>query len=141
MISPQMKACMHACKNKFSVSPMRRHTKSPRCVTIKRCTSPKPRPIPGCKWVKTCSPVMGGGVVVSPGRRHHRFHHGRRISPYATTVIGRHSRGRRISPYATTVIGRGRVSPVRGHVRVSPMRRGVVSPTRRVVSPGFSRKR
>lgn len=134
-MSPDCKSCKHACKKACAssclsggrnISPMMHHRggispmmyhhggkSSPNCMLVKRCTSPKPKPIPGCKWVKTCSPIMSGGImsggIMSP--RRHRFHHRRsgprRISPYSTTVIGGHHPGpRKISPYSTTVIGR-----------------------------------
>jgi hypothetical protein len=105
------------------------------CKIIKRCTSPKPMPMPGCKWVKKCSPSMtqlGFGIpkpIVSPIISPVIF--GRRHSPYRWRH--RHH-SRRISPFATTAIGRGRYSPIR-RISVSP-RRPVVSPARRaVVSP------
>jgi hypothetical protein len=107
------------------------------CKIIKRCTSPKPLPMPGCKWVKKCSPSMtqlGFGVprpivspVVSPV-----IYGGRPYSPYRLRHR-RHHYARRISPYATTVIGRGR-GPIR-RVSVSPRRPMTVSPRRAIVSP------
>lgn len=134
MKSPDCKSCMYACKRACakpcSTSPMMMGGQG-NCKIIKRCSSPKPMPMPGCKWVKKCSPSMtslGLGIGgVSPiigfgGRWHGRG----RYSPR------RFSRGRRISPYATTVIGRGR-GPIK-RVSVSP-RRAVVSPRRAIVSP------
>lgn len=124
-----MHACRRACAKPCSMSPTMMGGQG-NCQIIKRCTSPKPMPKPGCKWVKRCSPSLnlggGFGITTSPvivgRRRHHRF------TPRRFTPRG----GRRISPYATTVIGRGR-GPIR-RVSVSPIapqRRVVVSPRRK----------
>lgn len=140
MKSPDCKSCMHACKRACtkpcSTSPIMMGGQG-NCKIIKRCTSPKPIPVPGCKWVKKCSPSLtdlGDGVIsptISPiitspyyygrrryspyfyGRRHHRRHY---YSPH-----------RRISPNVTTVIGRQQHRPFR-RMSVSPHRGGVVSP-------------
>ena len=138
MKSPDCKSCMYACKNACA-KPCSASPRLGNCTIIKRCTSPKPSPIPGCKWVKKCSPSLGGGIVspVFMRRRHHR------VSPFIYGHRRRHHYPRRISPYATTVIGHGRRSPIR-RVSVSPVstvRRGVVSPGRRVASPTIRRFR
>ena len=78
-MSPHCKSCVHACKKACrspcsSKSPvmgyghhkfmghghhkfMGHSSKSPKCMLIKRCVSPKPKPISGCKWIKKCSPT------------------------------------------------------------------------------------
>jgi hypothetical protein len=131
MTSPNCKSCMQSCKQVCSGSPLVMKTHggggSPNCTIIKRCSSPKPAPTPGCNWVKKCSPVRVPLGPVSPvfGMRrpfHHR-HSRRMTSPMRRRITS--PMHRRISPYATTVIGRGR----------GPIRRVSVSP-RRVVSPG-----
>lgn len=131
-ISPDCKSCMYAC-NKACDKPCSRLSSpylhpagSSQCINIRRCSSPKPRNIPGCKWVKKCSPKINsvGAVVTSPvvfGRRRH--------TPYR---VG-HGFSRKISPYATTIIGRRRVgskSPIGRRISY-PVKRVVVSPNRR----------
>lgn len=145
MKSPDCKSCMFACKSACakpcSRSPMMMGGQG-NCKIIKRCTSPKPMPMPGCKWVKKCSPSMaelGFGIpkpIVSPIVSPVIF--GRR--PYSPYRWRRHRHSRRISPFATTVIGRGRgpirrvsISPRR--TVVSPIRRAVGSPHRPIISP------
>ena len=100
MKSPDCKSCMFACKSACakpcSGSPMMMGGQG-NCKIIKRCTSPKPMPMPGCKWVKKCSPSMAElGFPTSPlifGRRRHTpyWSRRRRHSPYW-------SRGRRCQP-------------------------------------------
>jgi hypothetical protein len=135
MISPDYSSCVKNCSmsNGFSSQ------YSPKCTIIKRCTSPKPPPVPGCKWVKRCSPtlddmpvvngeddmsVVGGGVYPLYRRRRHHFG-----SPF---LRRRHHFGHRISPFATTAIGHG--NHMRGRMGWgSPMRRhygGMGSPFR-----------
>ena len=139
MKSPDCKSCMYACKQACakpcSTSPMMMGGQG-NCKIIKRCTSPKPMPTPGCKWVKKCSPSMTalgfGGITTSPvifGRR--------RYSPYWSRGHRRHHFSRRISPFATTAIGHRPYSPIRPRrSSISPIRRPIVSPARRpIVSP------
>lgn len=132
MKSPDCKSCMYACKTACakpcSSSPVMMGGQG-NCKIIKRCTSPKPLPTPGCKWVKRCSPTMtqlGFGMPVSP------ILYGRRRRHYSPYWSRKRYHSRRISPFSTTVIGRGR-GPIR-RISISP-RRPIVSPRRAIVSP------
>jgi len=135
MTSHNCKSCIQSCKQVCGgggspiamKKPIGGGSPNSNCMLIKRCSSKKPEPTPQCNWVQKCSPVVGpvspmvGPVspVFGMHRRPHHHRHPRRMGMMTSPM-------RRISPYATTVIGRGR-GPIR-RVSVSP--RQVRSPVR-----------
>lgn len=119
MTSPNWSSCMKACSSSNGFSSQY----SPRCTIIKRCTSPKPPPVPGCKWVKRCSPTVDGddtqgeteldvdGITPIYRRRYYYYYPGyRRRYYYHGSPFMHHRRHHfgRISPFATTAIGHHR---------------------------------
>lgn len=139
MTSPNYSSCMKNCSMLNGISSQY----SPKCTIIKRCTSPKPPPVPGCKWVKRCTSnvdidnmsdddiSINGVISPFPMYRHRRRYIG---SPfmYRRHHFGRHPFGR-ISPFATTAIGHGNhhMRGRWGRGMGSPMHRGMGSPIRR----------